>query len=78
MKGKDNAPVPRGNVAKQAPAKPGLRSRGFLSHGGAPADDAADTQSRARATRSHDAVGDAVPRALDEEKPRKPFRMGGK
>ncbi|WP_321335101.1 hypothetical protein [Breoghania sp.] len=56
--------------------RPGLRSRGFLSHGGAPAGEGEDVPSRARASRSHDRVGETKPRELAIRKVVRPYRLG--
>ncbi len=74
--GKPRTSGPFRPSGQQGDKRPALRSRGFLSHGGAPAADGEDAPSRARGSRSHDHVGETNPRELDAKKPRRPYRFG--
>ncbi|MEI2385347.1 hypothetical protein [Breoghania sp. JC706] len=76
--GNSRRPATRKPDAKPAGPAAGLRSRGFLSHGGAPAEDASGKPSRARGTRSHEGAGDGAVRPLDKARPHKPFGMKDK
>lgn len=64
---------------KSAGAKPQLRSRGFLSHGGAPSgDDAGEMPKRSRGMRAHADVNAQTPRELAPPAPRRPYDLEDK
>lgn len=61
---------------KSARAKPQLRSRGFLSHGGAPAKEGEpEKPKRSRGLFSHTSVNERGPQELDAPKPRRPYDL---
>lgn len=77
LKSRGSRQVPQKPGAKLQDAKPGLKSRGMFSHGGAPAADGTPKPKKSRGMLTHGGdVNSGQVKALDTPKPRRPYSLG--